>query len=415
MTTIIFGSGATIPFFNTPLTTNYLTKQVCKKERWDDLITRYRSHTTNIMADAADIVELIHSFEHIDFNHTFETYAELIDKIASFGFDAIPGHNMMNTLFAVLIDRYKKHFGPEWRDVPFLYREIIVQSILELELDGKSEDYEELCSKQHSFIEHTANYSNSNKTSLVSLNYDNVLFDSIKGLDFEHCFNYVPEAGNNDFFDYDKFYNSPRVVYFPHGHSRFKRSSFGTIQYYDDPLAAEKNRWDGLADSRMDSTLTLTSSTFAYDFNSFITTGQTKDTSLNLPPYDAYYQRLSKDIWESDWIYLIGYSFGDEHINRLLHSYLYSNPFGNIFIVDYIENDINLAKDIINEGNLVGRIYNVFKPFVFFPNIPDITQNQSDDIWEINTLGYGQLMTNIYFYKKGTKEFLNEFREIPFL
>ena len=159
----------------------------------------------------------------------------------------------------------------------------------------------------------------------------------------------------------------------------------------------------------------MTSSTFAYDFNSFITTGQTKDTSLNLPPYDAYYQRISKDIWESDWIYLIGYSFGDEHINRLLHSYLYSNPFGNIFIVDYIENDINLAKDIINEGNLVGRIYNVFKPFVFFPNIPDITQNQSDDIWEINTLGYGQLMTNIYFYKKGTKEFLNEFREIPFL
>ena len=413
MTTILFGSGATIPFFKTPLTTSYLTEQVYKMERWDNLVTKYRGHTSNVMANAEDIVSLIRGFNYINFNHTFETYAEIIDKVASWGFDKMPGNNMMNTIFAVLVDRYKKYFGPEWRDVPFLYREIIVQSILELETNSKSADYKELCSKQRNFIEHTANYSD--KTSLVSLNYDNVLFDSIEGLGFEHCFNNVPEAGNMDYFDYYQFHKSDKVVYFPHGHSRFKRSSFGTIQYYEDPKVAEEKRWEGVGDSRIGSSLTLTSSAFAYDFNSFITTGQTKDTSLNLPPYDAYYQRLSKDILESDWVYLIGYSFGDEHINRLLHSYLYSNPSGNIFIVDFIENDINLADEIVNGSGLVSRVFAVFKPSVFFPNIPDITQYQSNDIWEINNLGYGQLMNNIYLYKNGTHNFLNEFKDIPFL
>ena len=129
----------------------------------------------------------------------------------------------------------------------------------------------------------------------------------------------------------------------------------------------------------------------------------------------AYYQRLSKDILEWDWVYLIGYSFGDEHINRLLHSYLYSNTSGNIFIVDLIENDINLADEIVNGNGLVSRIRGVFKPSVYFPNIPDVTQYQSNDIWEINNLGYGQLMNNIYLYKKGTQNFLNEFKDISFL
>ncbi len=417
MITILFGSGATIPFFQPRLTTKYLTDQVCNPQRWEAVVSNYRKHTTNTMADPSDIVTVLERisrlFDRKPFKKNFEVYAEIIDKIASLGFDRVPCNNMLNALLAVLVEPYRFNWGPEWRDVPFLFREIIVQSILELEYNNKVADYNALCSKQHDFIDYVSK--NDNKTSLVSLNYDNVLFDSINSLGFEHCFDIIPQAGNMDSFDYHKFHESDKVVYFPHGHSRFKRNSFDSIIYFDNPLEAEKSRWAGVGDNTFNSSLTLTSSLFAYNYNTFITTGQTKDAALNLSPYHAYYQRLAKDLWDSDWVYIIGYSFGDEHINRLLHSYLYSKPFANIFIVDYIQKDINLATDIVNGNGLIKKITEVFKPSVFFPNMDDISQYEPQGIWEINNYGFGQLVNSIYLYKKGMKEFLNEYKDIPFL
>lgn len=417
MNTVLFGSGATIPFFEPALTTGYLTEQVCNASRWDKLVAEYRRRTANQIADSSEIVKLLNDIDKLlqlfPQKKNFEVYAELIDKIASVGFDKIPGNNIMNTLLRILVKQYNRDFGPEWMDVPFLFREIIIQSIIDLEQNGKVNDYDVLCSKQHDFIEWLA--SHDQKTSLVSLNYDNVLFDSIKGLGFEHCFGIAPQLGNMDSFDYQQFHDSDKVVYFPHGHSRFKRNSFDSIQYFDDPVEAEKSRWRGVGDNTINSSLTLTDSVFSYNFNTFMTTGQTKDSALNLSPYDAYYQRLAKDLWDSDWVYIIGYSFSDEHINRLLHSYIYSKPFSNILIVDYLKDNVNQAEDVVNGTGLVRKIRDVFKPDVIFPNIADIEQYEPQGIREINEWGYGQLFKSIYLYKNGTTAFLDEFRDLPFL
>ena len=61
---------------------------------------------------------------------------------------------------------------------------------------------------------------------------------------------------------------------------------------------------------------------YSYNFNAFIATGQTKDDSLNHIPYSAYYQRLVSDQAQSKMVYLVGYSFGDDPVNRLLQSFL---------------------------------------------------------------------------------------------
>ena len=319
----------------------------------------------------------------------------------------------MNTLLAYMVKQYEYDFGPEWMDVPFLFREIIVQSILELERNFKVDNYDELCGKQHDFLDWIAK--TDKKVSLVSLNYDNVLFDSIKGLGYNHCFDYTPHAGNMDSFDYYQFRESDKVVYFPHGHSRFKRNSFDAIQYYTDPEEAERERWAGVGNSTVNSSLTLKDSLFAYNFNTFITTGQTKDAALNLSPYDAYYQRLSKDLLDSEWVYIIGYSFGDEHINRLLHSYLYSNPFGHLLIVDFIDHDIRIIDDVINNNGILRIIYDNFKPSVFMPNIPDYSEFEFARGWDINNQGYGPLWNNnICFYKKGIIDYLSEYKDVDF-
>lgn len=369
--------------------------------------------TSNVIVDASDVIALLKRIEETHPNNTFETYAEIVDKVASLGYDNVPEHNMLNTLLVVLFGWYSVKVGPEWRDVPFLYREIIIQSILELEREQKIADYDIYISYLHDFIEWVA--ATDKKTSLVSLNYDNVLFESIKGLGFNHCFDYVPQAGNMDFFDYELFHRSEKVVYFPHGHSRFKRTNYDTIQYFENPRKAEESRWAGLRDNTPYSSLTLNNNNaFAYDFNSFITTGQTKDSSLNMAPYDAYYQRLSRDILDSEFVYVVGYSFGDEHINRLLHSYLYTNPLGRILIVDKTDGIINLANDIIKNKGIVRKLYDTFKPVVFFPKIADISSYESQGIWEINNYGYGQLVSRISFYRKGVLEFLKEYKDLSF-
>lgn len=416
MITVLLGSGASIPFFDPPLTTSYLTNRICDSSRWDSMVREYRKYTDNVIIEGSEIFHIISSLESIfhkcNINANFEVYAELIDKISSFGFDSIPGHNIMNTLLLILVKCYNYNIGPEWKDVPFLLREIIVQAILELEDFCKVSDYDSLCFKKHNFIKALTDLDS--KVSLVSLNYDNVLFDSIKGLGFQHCFNYAPLAGKMDFFDYFSFYNCDKVVYFPHGHTRFKRNSFDTIQYFDNPKEADQSRWLGLNENTFDALITLTGSTFAYDFNTFITTGQTKDTALNLSPYDAYYQRLAKDLWDADSLFIIGYSFGDEHINRLLHTFSYIKPNSNIIIVDCQNEDINLYKEVVKENGFIRKIYEVFQPIIFFPNIPDVSNYISQGTTEINEIGCGQLMNHIYFYKKGFRDFLDEYNDMPF-
>ena len=416
MTTILFGSGATVPFFEPRLTTSYLTKQVMNPEKWEGVVEEYRRHTSNTIADVTEIVEVLKRLDGLLNNSgrksNFEVLAELIDKIASLGFDKMPGNNLMNTLLAFIVKEYKYDFGPEWRDIPFLFREIIAQSILELERNGKVKDYDVLCGKQHDFIEWVSK--TDKKVSLVSLNYDNVLFDSIKGLGFNHCFDYAPQAGNMDSFDYFQFRDSDKAVYFPHGHTRFKRNSFDAIQYFDNPEEAEKQRRAGVGDNTVNSSLTLLDSTFSYNFNTFITTGQTKDTALNLSPYDAYYQRLSRDLQDSEWIYIIGYSFGDEHINRLLHSYLYSNPFSNILIVDLIKEEVKVIDDVLYGNGLLRKLYDIFKPQILMPNTSDYGEFEFSEGWDVNSQGYGKLWGRINLYKKGIIEFLSEYKDVVF-
>lgn len=416
MTTILFGSGATVPFFEPNLTTSYLTKQTLNLEKWENVVGEYRRHTSYPIVNASEIVDVLcrlsDFLKNLGRESNFEVLAEIIDKISSLGFDSLPGHNIINTLLAFIVKEYSFSFGTEWMDVPFLFREIIVQSILELEQNGKAKNYEILCKKLHDFIEWITK--SGKRVSLVSLNYDNVLFDSIKGLGFNHCFDCVPHAGNMDGFDYFQFHENDKVIYFPHGHTRFKRNSFDAIQYFDNPEEAEKQRWAGVGNNTVDSSLTLLSSTFSYNFNTFVTTGQTKDAALNLSPYDAYYQRLSKDLLDSECVYIIGYSFGDEHINRLLHSYLYSNPFGHIIIIDFITEDVKVIDDVLNGNGLIRKLYDIFKPKIILPNTPDYSDYQFYEYRDINSQGYGKLWERLTLYKKGIVFFLNEYKDVVF-
>lgn len=95
---------------------------------------------------------------------------------------------------------------------------------------------------------------------------------------------------------------------------------------------------------------------FAYNYNTFLSTGQTKDDGLNHLPYAIYYQRLAIDLFKSDTVYIIGYSFGDEHINRLLRSFLQLNFQNKIIIVDYYPDTITMMDEYMNPNSIITKI-----------------------------------------------------------
>ena len=75
-----------------------------------------------------------------------------------------------------------------------------------------------------------------------------------------------------------------------------------------------------------------------------IITGYQKIQKSIFPPFRQMQAAFDKDCCLADNIYIIGYSFGDEHINETLRTTLENNRKVNIFIVDpnFTKDDFDL-------------------------------------------------------------------------
>lgn len=243
MITLIFGAGASIPFFYPHLTTQYLTDKISCKEEWDRIIQKYNTYKEEktIPIVASDIIiDVIDRIKRLKDYTNFEEIAEVIDKISSWGFDKMP-HNMMNITWNVLIQLLNPQnpmpFGAEWDAIPFLLREIIAENILELQAQNKSTNYDELSSLQNAFLSNLCN--RDMDISIMSLNYDSCLLESIKGLDFEKGFTPRDEHYLQQL-DISRFMNANRTIYFPHGTLNFQFVDNDNVTFWHDAEIANK-------------------------------------------------------------------------------------------------------------------------------------------------------------------------------
>jgi hypothetical protein len=141
-----------------------------------------------------------------------------------------------------------------------------------------------------------------------------------------------------------------------------------------------------------------------HSYNVFIITGIEKNISMDYSPYNAYYTKFALDVCKSSSIISIGYSFKDEHVNRILSSFLNIDIKNKVVIVDFnTENDVTID-DLVNPRNILYDIYRVF--------LCKITINNSQEIKNINTIGYGFITEQILYYKKGYESFLSEYKEV---
>ena len=417
MKTFLFAAGASMPFFeNSILSTSYLTEKVKDINEWQRVINKYTSikGQSVVIASPQFVVDVINMILNYAPDANFEQIAEVLDKISSYSMDPIPSNRMMNLVQCVLMDimgNTRNWPGIGMQEIPFLFREIIAEAILELESNHKSGNYTQLLEKQKAFIAYAAK---DEEASIISSNYDNCVPDSLLGLGFETCFKPVDSRYLMQI-DIHRFMNAPRVVYYPHGHLRFHFTYNDNVTYWHDSIMANNERWDGLASSAIGSTLTVTPGKYAYNFNTFITTGQTKDDSFNHLPYAIYYQRMACDIAKSDTVYIIGYSFGDDHFNRLMKSFLKLKDTNKVVIVDYYPNAIGMVDEYKDQNNIISKICQVFGTewSVIYDSIKQIKLPFNEpEVDKLNKSGYGEIFKNVYFYKKGYNDFLNEFTQI---
>lgn len=414
MITLIYGAGASIPFFSPRLSTKYLTDKVLDINEWHRVFNKYSGliDSNRVVAKVEDVCMLVKQITNVRSDANFEEIAEILDKVCSWGFDPLPRNNYLNSVVAVLGNRPVSNvIGCGWEIVPFMFRQIIAEAICDLHNNHRKTNYCELITLQKVFFEDVCN--GHEKASIMSLNYDECVIESAVPAGFDTCFteNAIPDASS---LDVKRFMTSNRVVYFPHGHTRFVYADNSDVLYFKDANTADEERWKRIESHMMGKQLPVLRGKFAYNFNTFLTTGQTKDDAMNNAPYCYYYHRFSHDVFDSDIVILIGYSFGDEHFNRALQAFLQIEESRRVVIVDFYEDSVTLKSEYQDESNIITKIYNNFRRDWIFnqSSVFKISPANQHEIDKINHDGYGFIFERVLFYKKGYEEFLKEYSKV---
>lgn len=417
MNTILFAAGASYGFFEPNISTTYLTEKICDKSEWDRIIAKYKEIVgpTIFVANADVVMNLIGIILKYRPDADFEEIAEVIDKLSSYSMDFRPDHAIINLFEATLHDflniQGNKLLGIGLQQIPFLLRQIIAEAIIDLDNNHKSAKYNELIKKQAEMVKYVCC---GEEASVISTNYDDCVLQSLKDLNFT-LGERIADNKHRVQIDAHDFMTAPKVVYFPHGHLRFQMTDNSEVTVWGNINDANARRWNGLKDFVDPKTNYVFTEKFAYNFNTFMTTGQTKDDAFNHMPYSLYYQRMAIDIAKSKNVVIIGYSFGDAHFNRLLNAYLSIDIEHNIFIVDKYDKEITMTLEGQDQSNILCKIQDVFKQHWLLKMNPTTHQYYpfyEEEVERLNHLGYGKIFPQVTFYKKGYVEFLNDYKEV---
>ena len=136
MKIILFGAGASIPFFERTLTTKYITDEVCSLNRWERTMGKFWRVTKRHSLSAKKIVQLIKNIRKSIPDCNFEDIAEVLDKMTVYCNEspAIPitFNNTLKAFKQCGLIRKKSHLHIDI-DLPFLFRCVIADIFYEIE------------------------------------------------------------------------------------------------------------------------------------------------------------------------------------------------------------------------------------------------------------------------------------------
>ena len=403
---LIIGAGASIPFAPS-LTSSFLTKELRRWDNWKGIISRVPLAINVSRSDIRHTVRRILSQTRKETN--FEHIIEIIDKIC--GYYANNKKSLFNKEVNIIRRSNKDKGGSRncYAIIPFLAREIISDAISSSLKNGLDS---ELLTKQGEFIKFLV--SKSNNVSIISFNYDYVLdrtLNAINSKDYpspSFCNGFTKEASDGNELDLGKLTKASNSIVFLHGSILFNYKYNGRRLIYNSSYdEAEADRWRSLKEIYPPKQTSVGQhGVNTIDFNTFIVSGQTKETTMKNAPFNRFYQKAVDDIYKSDAIVIIGYSFHDDHINSVLSYYTETRKDHKVIVVDK-QQEINDAVD----GPL--------SPLMDVLSTNIQVNGNSDKKGSFRFNNYDQLIKdkegwiseNVYYYAKGYDEFLKKYEQ----
>ena len=405
MNNILFlGAGASIPFYNPRLSTQYLTSVISNPNKWNNIVGRYTNivGTSVNMINTQTILQVLNNIMQSHPNYNFEQIIEIYDKISSFNFDPRPNSKILHDILQYYNATAPSIINHVWDCVPFLFRQLITEEVADLHTNHKVATYNDLSQLQTNFV---SSISNGQSINIFTLNYDEIILDSIQNLNFVSGFNYQGR------FNINTYLSAPKTISFPHGHSRFSFDHEG-ILIHSDSQTANTYRLNKIGANDKTQTRYLTDSPYSYSFNTFISTGQLKEQTFDVNPYAIYYQKFASDCLKANKIYIIGYSFADAHFNRMLMNFLKISPINKIIVVDFLPNQISIVAEFMKADSLIQKIFSK----LLITSIP-MHRNGQDYLYfqeelNLNNYEFAEIYPQIFLYKNGYDNFLNQLNSI---
>lgn len=465
--TFVMGAGASLPFItngDTCLSTKYLTEQISNRDRWNTIYDEFRqaipanrSQEYNFNVNVDDILQVINKLKAINERKVspqiykqiqvplpkkiddvygigeinFEHILYLLDKVCNYLYDR--KNSIDNILFDVWGEddkqRQELQLKKGWNYVPYLCREVLVKSIIDLW---------ESCEKEKAIEDNKRFFASVlekfKSVSIYSLNYDPLLYEATKQIKIKgfkkigegnHEVDKTFEAGfsNEENFNPKEFYLNHNVIAFLHGHIGFVPQGGKDGLYFEENyLNAQKKRISDVASGRGGY---HKEGLKGIHYNVSLINGMEKFESFYDNPYACYMVRFSKDVMESEYIIFVGSGLGDHHINlfattayRLVHGYacdpqnifrLWKPDVGckKIIIVtsgrEELLNTNETCLDFLVQRSIDGslRLFKLLKE--------GISVNDSLGVDScLRNNGYANINRGLFLYLNGTKDFFSE-------
>ena len=409
--TFLFGAGASVPFLrglSTPLIT---AAYLHDNQRWRDvwsLFNKWRKRRDRAspahVLDHLNIKEILRLRDDIGSllagnrqAGNFEAHIHLLDKATAHLQAHRPGEDFgLDSLLCTLSDpkcrwqrTFKRSNRDGWRYGPFLAREIVCSVVLEHWIASEPERASAIKLHQDFFdgvlgmFEHVH---------LYSLNYDPLLYEAVKEMQFSSGFRVAGAFDEQRFSVVDS-----RTLAFVHGHVGFAPDTTGNTLFHLDWMDAQRLRIKAAVDGHVGNWTSK-----GLDANTMIVTGFDKIHGFARDPYSSYLHSFALDVLDCDCLVLVGVSLGDDHLNAFLRNSLRKGREKAMVVVDLVQPDeVEELLSSVAPTEKMATILSVLRD-TFGPDLEKHWQQLAGDL---GTMGYGRLSHNTMLFSRGTEEF----------